>query len=192
VALLMAKVPSWASKAVEAAYGSVAATLSITNVSRTAIERVVEHPGVVTAIRENTNKIRGVLGQDQIPVVDDDLLEMQKEAETARSEVDSGFRLLHSNGIVLIWAYLETLVDDLLVGSIKYRHEVFSSAEWSSIKIPIQRLMAQDEDERARFVAQEASRFVRQRPRGGDIQLEGILGLVVVTMNVIDVGPPMR
>src|SRR5450756_1169696 len=169
-------IPDWMDTVLSSFFTTLGDTLSVVTVSRSGIQGVVDLPGQRRTLQEATRKMEFALGREPKEV---ELFETEEEqAETAKREVESGFRILHSNAVMLCWAYLEALVDDLLVGSIANNDALLTSGDLASLKVPVGEFLSLKEHERSHYLAGLASRSTRQKARGGDRLLEDLLALI--------------
>jgi len=168
----LAASPTWFRGPLEAYRRAISDLVDLTNVTRTALMGAKAQVGLVEALNKIDAEFDKKFDEETRALK---LSRAVEQAKVAQSEISSGFRILHSNAVVLLWAYLETLVDDLLLATIINNPEFHTLADWGGIRAPVAEFSILPKEEQALFLASAATQHLRQRTSAGNAQIETIL-----------------
>ena len=154
-------------------------SIKITRVSAAVIRRTVGLPKVVEAfesldkVLSDEEKINWLTPDERITRE-----KAQKQADLAREEVESGFRWLNSNAFVVAWAYLETWMDDLLIGLVDASPGWIDEEQWDRVKVRASDYLKTPPDELTQWLIAEAEKYLSQQNLRGIGYFEERLRLV--------------
>lgn len=99
----------------------------------------------------------------------------QERAEFASTQIASGFPVLFGHATVALWSALETLVDDIVVASLKANHKYLARDAFAKIRIPLSEYERLDNDDRMRYLVTELARSSNSDLRKGITRFEVLL-----------------
>jgi hypothetical protein len=113
----------------------------------------------------------------------------REDANWTKSEIDTGFPILHSHFVVALWSTVEVFCEDLAVAWLGNTPEAWKKEEISRLKIEVGTYHTMDDEERARYIIDCLSRSLGAPLKSGVTRLDDVLGVFGLTPSV---GPNVR
>jgi len=102
----------------------------------------------------------------------------KSNAQFAEEEISRSFPVLHANAAIAIWATLEVLVNDLVVGYLVAEPSLLQNDPLRKVKITVSNFYSLDEQDRLKYVIDQHSRTFGIELRQGASRFESLLEIV--------------
>lgn len=177
------RLPEWATEHFKASLDAHEKLMQITRLSQQGMQMHLGRPNAIRVLAEINTK----LGDDPPPIDEEAkarLEQAERDAELARSEIDSDFPVLHGQLSIALWSWLEDLVKGLVSSWFVHRPASMNAPAVHRLRVRLGDYLQLTRFEQARFLVDLLEQDLAPPSKQGVARFNGLLEVVGLTVAI--------